>query len=879
MNDIRVLVIDTSEAVVDLLRMEMFPQKLKTVIERVDRQAGIEEALRWLVPDLVFSAWSLPDIDGLGALQLVRRLSPDVPFMLVSESRDDRRELEAFRQGATDCVAWSDGVRLPMAVHRAMKEAADRKDYRQAQQALRESEIRFHLFMEQMPGPVYMRDLDGRFTFINSATERALGRPAAEVIGRKLDQVFPSEVAAVYAENDLRALLVRQPVEAVEKVLTPAGPRTFLSVKFPVSGADGGPVMVGGVSLDITDRTRERLQLARLSRMHGVLSGITAAIVEARSRDQLLREACRIAVDAGGVRMAWIGLTEPGQSKVTPVAWHGFDDGYLAEVGRLLANDDEERFLTGWSVHVGAWDAGVAAEAARRSEVMVCDDIEHDPRVLFRQQALSRGYRSMVALPLKSKQQAVGVMMLFSGEVGAFDRTEVEWLQPVASSLSLALDDLDKTQRLAFLSSYDPLTELPNRSLFVDRLARMLDDGAQAFEGVSLALFDLRRLRDVNLRFGRGGGDLVLRTFAGRLKAACGDGGIAGRIAADQFAAAVPEADAATLVRFADDRWNGRLAGPMLIDGTEVRIQFKLGISSSRRGGDSAEVLLQNAETALRHAKAGGETCVVHGAQLDAVGQRRRRLEDRLRASIAGNAFVLHYQPKVDLATRTMVGVEALIRWCDGNDGLVEANEFVPVLEETGLILEVGQWALSEAAANLSWWKACRLEPPRVSLNISPSQLCQADFVGKVLAAVGGPVNAAAHIDVEIAESAWDRDFEQARDHLRQLRSLGVGIVVDDFGTGRSSLSLLAQLPVTVVKIDRSLVLDMDKQPAARAIIAAIAGMANAMGVVPLAEGLQSEAVAQQLQKLGCRQGQGFHFGMPQPASDLARLLQPAQER
>jgi len=876
MNAIRVLVIDDEKSTSDLLALDMLQGGVRVVTERATSPGQIEEALQWFEPDLVLSEFELPELDGMQALEIVHRLRPGVPFVFVSNAGGEQQELEALRQGALDFVPRDDRVRLLSAVRHALNEAFERRARKQAELALQESEIRFRLFMEHLPGAVYMKDLEGRFTYINAFAKNAMGRPASQIIGQTLEQLYPPDVAKSLGANDQRALSVRQPVEVMEEVDTPDGPRTFLSIKFPVIGANGQPAMVGGFSVDITQRTLEQRQMTRLGRIHTLLAGINNAIVHAHDRDTLLEAACRLAVEAGGYRMAWIGLADPGKIKVTPVASHGHDDGYLDEVARLMDATAEERHLTGWSVHIGSWDSGVAAEATRQSEVIVCEDIETDPRVVFKQPALSRGFRAMAALPLTMESEAIGVMVMFASEPGSFAEEDVGLLTALASNISVALDHLNKAQQLAFASWHDSLTALPNRALFVDRVSQMLRDDVEAKRGVSLLVFDLKRFRDVNEMLGRDGADQALKTFASRLNGVFSHAGTVARAGGDVFAVALRELNTGVLATLGDERWDGSLVAPMTINGVEIRVPFKLGISSAPADGDSAEVLFLHAEAALQRAKEAKDTCVFYSPELNTLAASRLSLEMRLRKAVETRQFLLHYLPRIDLPTRRIVGLEALIRWRDSDRRLVPPDEFIPALEETGLIDEVGRWAIEQAVSDIRWWQTCGLETPRVSLNISPVQLRQTDFVGKVLAAAGGPLNAAAHIDLEIKETAM-QDIASVGDKLRQLRDLGVGIIMDDFGTGHSSLSQLVRLPVNLVKIDRSFVHAMDDSPAALAIISAIVGLAQSLGIVALAEGIQTEKAARDLQELGCQQGQGFYFGEPRGARDLAKSLQPIQ--
>jgi EAL domain-containing protein (putative c-di-GMP-specific phosphodiesterase class I) len=300
-----------------------------------------------------------------------------------------------------------------------------------------------------------------------------------------------------------------------------------------------------------------------------------------------------------------------------------------------------------------------------------------------------------------------------------------------------------------------------------------------------------------------------------------------------------------------------------------------LGISTTTTGSTGAEMLLRDAEVALQRAKEASDVCVFYSHDMNSLAARHLRLDNQLREAIDRKQFVLHYQLKVDLATRKTVGVEALLRWRDPERGIVSPDEFIPALEESGLIVKVGRWAIEQAVSDIRWWQACHLDVPRVSVNVSWVELRQVDFVGKVLAAVGGPSNAAALHDLEITEGGATEDLNALGEKLTQLHDLGIGIIMDDFGTGHSSLGQLARLPVDVVKIDRSLVADMDTKPRTFAIVAAIIGLAKALGLVVLAEGVETEMVACQLQGLGCQQAQGFHFGSALPAAALAKSLLP----
>lgn len=873
----RLLIVDADAVAFDRLVTTLTEGGLNIAAERADTPIGIEVALRWFEPQVVLLTAGLPGVDSLRALDLVQEVCPHARLVFVMNAPRDEPPREVSVRAA-GCVLRSDQRRLHEAVRDAAHESHTRRSLRRAEPALKDSEVRFRLFMDNLPGAAYIKDLDGRFTYLNEACGRLLGRSAQQVIGRRLGEILPAGVAAASIESDQRALEIRQPVEAIEEVSTLEGPRTLLSVKFPLLNATGETTMIGGISMDMTKRVLEERRLARLGRLHSMLGAINAAVVRAPSRDALFRAVCHAAVEAGGFRMAWVGLADLGHTKVDPVASYGHEAGYLDEVGRALAVTTEERQLTGWSVEFMQWDSGLAAEAVRRGQVILSEDIAQDPRVVFRQAALDRGYRSLVALPLTLQNETIGMVMLFADAPSAYDQDELLLLTTMGSDISFGLEYLHATQRLVSTGWYDLLTGLANRQLFIDRLSQMLADDKTAQRGVHVLLFDLRRFHEINKRVGRSGADHVLEAFASRLTAVFGRVGTVSRIGGDRFAVAVRELRPSLLATLGTERWDGTLTAAVSFDGVAVPTPFKLGIATAPADGDKAEQLLLNAEAALRVAKESGESYAHHSPELSALASHRLQLEARLRLAVEREDFVLHYLPKVDLRTRALVGVEALIRWRDGDRLLLPAADFVPILEDIGLGEVVGRWVMQRAITDIREWQARGLEAPRVSINVSLAQVAEPDFVGKVLAAMGGPRDGAAGLDLEITETHLMTDVAATTEKLRQLRDMGIGIAMDDFGTGLSSLSQLVHLPVDSVKIDRSLILDLDLDGAGgrmAAIVAAIIGMTKALGLVALAEGVESEATARLLLELGCDQGQGYLFGLPQPADDVVALLGP----
>jgi EAL domain-containing protein (putative c-di-GMP-specific phosphodiesterase class I) len=281
--------------------------------------------------------------------------------------------------------------------------------------------------------------------------------------------------------------------------------------------------------------------------------------------------------------------------------------------------------------------------------------------------------------------------------------------------------------------------------------------------------------------------------------------------------------------------------------------------------GTDADTLFKNAESALKGAKSTGARYLCYAEEMTASMAGRLSLENRLRQALERGEFVLHYQPKVNLASGALTGAEALLRWNDPLTGLVPPNRFIPILEETGLIHEVGQWALQEAVADYRRWRETALRAVRISVNVSPPQLRNQGFVSEIEQALGGDPAAAAGLELEITESVIMEDVRFSIASLRAIRALGVGIAVDDFGTGFSSLSYLARLPVHTLKIDRSFVIDMTLSAEGLALVSAIINLAHSLKLNVVAEGVETEEQARLLRVLNCDEMQGYLFSRPLP--------------
>jgi EAL domain-containing protein (putative c-di-GMP-specific phosphodiesterase class I) len=308
-------------------------------------------------------------------------------------------------------------------------------------------------------------------------------------------------------------------------------------------------------------------------------------------------------------------------------------------------------------------------------------------------------------------------------------------------------------------------------------------------------------------------------------------------------------------------------------------VTLKAGIAVYPTDGQSTEALCANAETALNHAKQAGQRYVFYAPEMNARVAESLNLEHRLRRALEDRSLALHYQPKIDMRSGQLAGLEALIRWNDPELGAVPPSKFVSLMEETGMILVAGRWALAKAVDDIRRWKAMGLQVPRTSVNVSAIQLRQKDFVDSVLQAIGPFGKDQPLLDVEITESVLVDDIEESTRKLQMLRRAGVQVSVDDFGTGYSSLTYLARLPVDTLKIDRSFVVRMRDAGYPRNIVAMIVSLAHTLGLKVIAEGVEDDEQVRLLRELGCDQIQGYLISQPVPAEQVVALLRAGSER
>ncbi|HUW36836.1 MAG TPA: EAL domain-containing protein [Rhodocyclaceae bacterium] len=729
---------------------------------------------------------------------------------------------------------------------------------------IEKEQARLVAIIEATPDLVATANLDGVPLYCNRAGLDMLGYSGLrDLSGLHLGATHPEWSRQLLLETAIPHAIEHGSWAGETALLRPeGGERPVSQVILAHGGEDGSVEYLSTIIRDVTVQKENEKRIMRLNRLYAVLSGINTAIVRTRDRQKLFEEACRIAVEHGQLRMAWIGLLDAEGIIVTPVARAGIEEGYLDNICLTAIQDAPD-------------GCQMVARALQEKVAVLCNDIATEPQMArWREEALRRGYRSVAVFPLLVGDKVVGLLLLYASEANFFDKEETGLLTELAGDISFALDHIEKEQRLNYLAYYDVLTGLPNRALLYDRLEQGTR-AARRNEWLLAVLFvDLDNFKVVNDTLGHSLGDALLAEVSRRLAACLRDTDTVGRLGGDEFGIILPEIgsseDAAMVARKVIES----CAKPHLIEGHELFVSASVGITLFPDDAVDSEALIRNADTAMYRAKdLGRNTYQFYTAEMNRNTQDKLRLEADLRHALAKGEFLLHYQPKVSCVTGQVKGFEALLRWQHPVRGLVSPEAFVPALEESGLIVPVGEWVLHAACAQVKRWQEAGLGTPSVAVNISGRQIHVGDLCETVRAALASSGLDPAHLELELTESQLMKDAEGIIGLLRRLKTMGVQISVDDFGTGYSSLAYLKRFPIDSLKVDRAFVRDIIADPNDVSITRAIITLAHSLKLKVVAEGVETEGQLGLLIANHCDEIQGYYFSRPLPAEEATALL------
>lgn len=701
---------------------------------------------------------------------------------------------------------------------------------------------------------------DGEITFVSPAVTLLLGYDPTEVEGQSiLDFLHPDEHDEVLAGMARWVNRSGAPRGQVQHIRAADG--RWIGMHYDVVAGDAGSAFGGFIT---TMRPAETHDPDRHDLVQRLLN-----------EDRLVRLATVFlerAVDdfEEGMRAALHELS--GLEYITRVSvWHR-DGDRVVRRGQWEAKAAAPR--TALPPHVPLDGTPVLRRLTAGEEVHI-RSVDHlpDDWSVERIALQAAGVRSMLAVPMVIEGAYVGFVM---GEITireiAFDVTQIVTLRSAAAILAAALRRHEAEAELARRARTDLLTGLPNRWVLLDAVDRGLEalrNGTA--RGLAVALLDIDRFTMVNDAFGHEVGDRLLVSIADRLRRAAGatepDGGVVlGRMHGDEFLfvladVATPDAAVAAIQPIADS-----LAAPFEVDGRPVQLDASVGIAFSREANEAARELLQRADLVMQRAReSGGFRIAVEDAPLHLSAKARVTRHTQLRQAIEADAITVHYQAEWDMATGRIVGAEALARWPHPDEGLLVAGEFIPLAEESGSIIELGANVLHRACRDATTWP----EAVDLRVNLSARQLHQADVRGVVASALERSGLPPERLCLELTETALLHDPAHAVGVLDALRSDGIGLAIDDFGIGYSSLLYLKRLPVTGLKIDRSFVSGLPVNADDRAIVRAIVQLAETLGIGATAEGVETAEQRDALVELGCNRAQGFLLSRPEPAGEF----------
>jgi diguanylate cyclase (GGDEF)-like protein/PAS domain S-box-containing protein len=724
-----------------------------------------------------------------------------------------------------------------------------------AERALR----RFRAALNVSADSIYLVDSASmKIIDMNEAACRELGYARDELLGREVSVLF-SDRTREQLQHEYALLLERPDGHDLirAKYRRKDGSRVPVEVTRRILRSEEG-VYVVAIARDISERKKAKRRLALHAQRQEGIARFGQLALGRTELDRLFEEAVRT-VHATGVDAAALIEMIPGSDQYVMRAACG--ENTAGSLGRpaLLAGDSASR-------RVIDTDAPLLVDA---------EYLRGRPGRPWSE--WMKHMQSGVYVPIHGAEGTFGTLAMYSVRPGAFGAEDVRYAEAIASVLSSALRREHAERRLAHLAQFDTLTGLPNRNLLQDRLVQTLAQCRRKRWQAGVLFVDLDRFKLVNDTLGHHQGDALIAQVGRRLRSIVRPGDTVGRFSGDEFAVVLADLgrpdDAALVAQKVLDA----LSRPFDLGAQEAYVTASIGIAVYPGDAEDAESLLKNADMAMYQAKESGRDAFrFFTAEMNQRSVARMQLNTDLRHAIERREFVLHYQPKVSLESRTPCGVEALLRWNHPARGMVPPAEFVPALEESGMIVQVGEWVLEEACAQIKRWRQAGCGDVPVAVNLSAKQFLRRDLdatIPRVVAAAGVEPRL---IELEITESCLMANPEEAVRTLTALRQAGFRISVDDFGTGYSSLSYLARFPLSALKIDRAFVREVHRDPSAAAIVRAVIDMAQNLELTVVAEGIETDQQYAFLRRHGCQQGQGYLFSRPLPGDAALHLLQAA---